>query len=91
MSRVGVTGAETKAGMLRDGPINTLREFNALPCAWALASANRPRYVKPSRPVPLALISGSAVVKIIETHHKNPEHMLTRLKEFCGRDESGDQ
>ena len=27
-------------------------------------------------------ISGSAVVKIIETHHQNPEHMLTRLKEF---------
>lgn len=48
VSRAGVTGAETKAGMPVDGLINTLREFNAPPPCSALASANRLRCVKPS-------------------------------------------
>ena len=34
VSRAGVTGAETKAGMPVDGLINTLREFNAPRPAW---------------------------------------------------------
>lgn len=46
VSRAGVTGAETKAGMPVEGLINTLREFNAPPPCSALASANRLKCVR---------------------------------------------
>ena len=81
VSRAGVTGAETKAGMPVDGLINTLREFNA-PALLGFG-ISEPAQVREAIAAGAAgAISGSAVVKIIETHHQNPEHMLTRLKEF---------
>ncbi|MGL6151723.1 MAG: tryptophan synthase subunit alpha, partial [Aeromonas sobria] len=82
VSRAGVTGAETKAGMPVDGLINTLREFNAPPTLLGFG-ISEPAQVREAIAAGAAgAISGSAVVKIIETHHQNPEHMLTRLKEF---------
>jgi tryptophan synthase alpha chain len=82
VSRAGVTGAETKAGMPVDGLINTLREFKAPPALLGFG-ISEPAQVREAIAAGAAgAISGSAVVKIIETHHKNPEHMLTRLKEF---------
>ena len=82
VSRAGVTGAETKAGMPVEGLINTLREFNAPPALLGFG-ISEPAQVREAIAAGAAgAISGSAVVKIIETHHKNPEHMLTRLKEF---------
>ncbi|MCF5862032.1 tryptophan synthase subunit alpha [Aeromonas veronii] len=82
VSRAGVTGAETKAGMPVEGLLNTLREFNAPPALLGFG-ISEPAQVREAIAAGAAgAISGSAVVKIIETHHQNPEHMLTRLKEF---------
>ncbi|QFI54002.1 tryptophan synthase subunit alpha [Aeromonas simiae] len=82
VSRAGVTGAETKAGMPVEGLINTLREFNA-PRALLGFGISEPSQVRDAIKAGAAgVISGSAVVKIIETHYQDPAHMLIRLKEF---------
>ena len=82
VSRAGVTGAETKAGMPVEGLINSLREFNAPPALLGFGISEPAQVRDAIKAGAAGAISGSAVVKIIETHHQNPEHMLTRLKEF---------
>lgn len=82
VSRAGVTGAETKAGMPVDGLVNTLREFNAAPALLGFGISEPAQVREAIKAGAAGAISGSAVVKIIETYHQEPTRMLTRLKEF---------
>ena len=82
LSRTGVTGTETKAKMPVHELLDRLQDFNAPPCLLGFG-ISEPEQVRTAIASGAAgAISGSAVVKIIETHHTRPDIMLTQLKTF---------
>ena len=82
LSRAGVTGAETKANMPVDDMINKLTQFNAPPALLGFG-ISEPAQVKQALDAGAAgAISGSAVVKIIETNLAQPVEMLAALSAF---------
>ncbi|MCE0492704.1 tryptophan synthase subunit alpha [Vibrio salinus] len=82
LSRSGVTGAETKANMPVHEILDKLADFNAPPALLGFG-ISEPAQVKAALNAGAAgAISGSAVVKIIENYHQNPEAMLSELKSF---------
>ncbi len=85
LSRAGVTGTETKAGKPIDHLLTALKTFNAPPAVLGFGIAE-PSQVKEALASGAAgAISGSAVVKIIETHRSNPAELLTTLSDFITR------
>lgn len=82
LSRAGVTGAETKANMPVDHMLDKLRQFDAPPALLGFG-ISQPNQVKQALDAGAAgAISGSAVVKIIETNREDCEKMLTELATF---------
>ncbi|MBU2898210.1 tryptophan synthase subunit alpha [Vibrio hepatarius] len=82
LSRSGVTGAETKANMPVSDLLNRLNQFSAPPALLGFGIST-PEQVKQAIDAGAAgAISGSAVVKIIETHTETPEEMLVQLSQF---------
>ncbi len=82
LSRAGVTGAETKAKMPVDTLLGKLAQFDAPPALLGFG-ISEPAQVKEALQAGAAgAISGSAVVKIIESHVDEPETMLAKLGEF---------
>lgn len=85
LSRSGVTGTETKANMPVHELLDRLANFNAPPCLLGFG-ISQPEQVKNAIESGAAgAISGSAVVKIIETFHNQPELMLNELKSFTAK------
>ncbi|MCF1426868.1 MAG: tryptophan synthase subunit alpha [Shewanella sp.] len=82
LSRAGVTGTDTKAGMPVDQVLSTLKEFSAPPplLGFGISSPEQVRAAINSGAA--GAISGSAVVKIIEQHLHEPQVMLARLADF---------
>ncbi|MFY8327530.1 tryptophan synthase subunit alpha [Pseudoalteromonas sp. ZZD1] len=82
LSRAGVTGTETKAQMPASSIVTKLKEYHSAPALLGFGIST-PDDVKAALAAGAAgAISGSAVVKIIETNLDNPDAMLTGLKEF---------
>jgi tryptophan synthase alpha chain len=82
LSRAGVTGTETKAGKPIGQLLEKLAAFNAPPALLGFGIAE-PSQVKDAIAAGAAgAISGSAVVKIIETHVDAPEQMCQALHDF---------
>ncbi|WP_087019796.1 tryptophan synthase subunit alpha [Thaumasiovibrio subtropicus] len=82
LSRAGVTGAETKAGMPIDHLLASLKAHNAPPAVLGFGIAE-PEQVKAAVEAGAAgAISGSAVVKIIENNADQPAQMLKTLSDF---------
>ncbi len=82
LSRAGVTGTETKAKMPVDALLGKLAEFGAPPALLGFG-ISQPDQVKEALQAGAAgAISGSAVVKIIETHRDQPQVMLAELAKF---------
>ncbi|GLT16604.1 tryptophan synthase alpha chain [Vibrio zhanjiangensis] len=82
LSRAGVTGAETKANMPVSDLLDRLNQYNAPPALLGFGIST-PEQVKQAIDAGAAgAISGSAVVKIIETHTEAPEEMLVQLSKF---------
>ncbi|BDF94492.1 MULTISPECIES: tryptophan synthase subunit alpha [Pseudoalteromonas] len=82
LSRAGVTGTETKAQMPASSIVTKLKEYHSAPALLGFGIST-PEDVKAALNAGAAgAISGSAVVKIIETHLENPQAMLNGLKEF---------
>jgi len=83
LSRAGVTGAENRASSLPlQHLINKLREYNAAPPLQGFG-ISEPTQVKEALGAGAAgAISGSAIVKIIEQYHAQPEEMLAKLTAF---------
>nr|WP_086939587.1 tryptophan synthase subunit alpha [Thaumasiovibrio occultus] len=82
LSRAGVTGTETKAGMPVDHLLDALKRFDAPPAVLGFGIA-QPEQVKAAIDAGAAgAISGSAVVKIIETHADAPQALLSELSNF---------
>ncbi|MYM60483.1 tryptophan synthase subunit alpha [Vibrio sp. OCN044] len=82
LSRAGVTGAETKANMPVSDLLDRLNQYDAPPALLGFGIST-PEQVKQAIDAGAAgAISGSAVVKIIETHTEAPEEMLVQLSKF---------
>lgn len=82
LSRAGVTGAETKANMPVHELLERLNQFDAPPALLGFG-ISQPEQVKQAISAGAAgAISGSAVVKIIESNRDNPAALLSALAEF---------
>jgi len=82
LSRAGVTGAETRASLPLKHLVEKLREYHAAPPLQGFG-ISEPSQVKEAIDSGAAgAISGSAIVKIIERNHANPDVMLAELHQF---------
>ncbi len=82
LSRAGVTGTESKAGMPVDQVLSQLKAFSAAPALLGFG-ISEPEQVKAAIEAGAAgAISGSAVVKIVEANQAQPEVMLEKLASF---------
>lgn len=82
LSRAGVTGAENRASLPLHHLITKLREYNAAPPLQGFG-ISEPGQVKEAIASGAAgAISGSAIVKIIEKNHAQPDVMLSELNAF---------
>ncbi|PFG45786.1 tryptophan synthase alpha chain [Vibrio sp. ES.051] len=82
LSRAGVTGTETKANMPVDHLLVKLNQYNAPPALLGFG-ISEPAQVKQALESGAAgVISGSAVVKIIEKNIDQPHIMLDKLAGF---------
>lgn len=82
LSRAGVTGAETRASLPLKHLVDKLREYHAAPPLQGFG-ISEPSQVKEAIASGAAgAISGSAIVKIIERNHANPDVLLAELHQF---------
>lgn len=82
LSRAGVTGTETAAGMPVDHLLDSLKRHNAPPAVLGFGIAE-PEQVKTAISAGAAgAISGSAVVKRIAEHHHHLPTLVAELTEF---------
>lgn len=82
LSRSGVTGAETKAEMPIADQLQKLNELGAPPPLLGFG-ISEPEQVKAAIVAGAAgAISGSAVVKIIENYHHEPQQLLAEMHQF---------
>lgn len=82
LSRAGVTGTETKAATPADSLINTLAENQSAPAVLGFGISSPEQVKQALQAGAKGAISGSAVVKIIESHLDNNAQMLTALASF---------
>lgn len=83
LSRAGVTGAETKAGMPINHLLESLKTHDAPPALLGFG-ISEPNQVKEAIEAGGAAgaISGSAVVKVIEKNLGNDDEMLNQMGQF---------
>ncbi|QKJ87295.1 Tryptophan synthase alpha chain [Paramixta manurensis] len=82
LSRAGVTGTEQRANLPLKHLVDKLKEYHAAPTLQGFG-ISEPSQVKEAIGAGAAgAISGSAIVKIIEQHHHQPEIMLDKLAGF---------
>ena len=82
LSRAGVTGAETKAGMPIADLLQNLAQHNTPPPVLGFGIST-PEQVKQAVAAGVAgVISGSAVVNIIDANAENPSQLLAQLTDF---------
>jgi tryptophan synthase alpha chain len=82
LSRVGVTGTETEAEMTGHKLIHILEKYQAAPAVMGFG-ISKPEQVKAALATGAkGVISGSAVVKIIEKNLDNNDNMLKELTQF---------
>ncbi|MEZ8195488.1 tryptophan synthase subunit alpha [Vibrio cortegadensis] len=82
LSRSGVTGAETKANMPVTALLERLNTFDAPPALLGFGISQPEQVQEAIQAGAAGAISGSAVVKIIESHLEQPEKMLSQLSSF---------
>ncbi|MFV0574081.1 MAG: tryptophan synthase subunit alpha [Vibrio sp.] len=82
LSRAGVTGAETKANMPVGALLERLNQYDAPPALLGFGISEPSQVAEAIQAGAAGAISGSAVVKIIETNEEDPETMLAKLHGF---------
>lgn len=82
LSRAGVTGAETKAGMPVTQLLARLNQFDAPPAILGFGISEPAQVEEAIKAGAAGAISGSATVKIIEQHQENPAALLNALTAF---------
>ncbi|NOI67822.1 tryptophan synthase subunit alpha [Vibrio sp. 99-8-1] len=84
LSRAGVTGAETKANMPVAHLMDRLNQFSAPPALLGFGISQPEQVVEALDAGAAGAISGSAVVKIIESNLDDAQTMLNELATFVG-------
>ncbi|RKF20405.1 tryptophan synthase subunit alpha [Alginatibacterium sediminis] len=82
LSRAGVTGTETKAGKPISQLLDNLNRHQAAPALLGFGISSPEQVAQAISAGAAGAISGSAVVKIIESNLELPEQMLSELKAF---------
>lgn len=82
LSRAGVTGTESKAGMPIADILARLKAFNGAPPLLGFGIAEPAQVREAIIAGAVGAISGSAVVKIIAEHQEDPARLLATLAEF---------
>ncbi|MCF7354880.1 tryptophan synthase subunit alpha [Vibrio sp. CK2-1] len=82
LSRAGVTGTETKAGMPVHELLERLNQFDAPPAILGFGISEPAQVSEAIQAGAAGAISGSAVVKIIERNLEQTETMLSELGDF---------
>ena len=85
LSRAGVTGTDVKAEMPLHNIISKLKKFNAPPSLLGFGISNEEQVKQAVVSGVDGVISGSAVVKIIENNLGDTNKMLLELGDFIGR------
>ncbi|SQI41084.1 Tryptophan synthase alpha chain [Leminorella richardii] len=85
LSRAGVTGAENKAHQPLEHLIQALNEYHAAPAIQGFGISEAAQVKAALDSGAAGAISGSAIVKIIEEYHSQPDEMLRRLADFVAR------
>jgi tryptophan synthase alpha chain len=85
LSRAGVTGADTKAGMPIEHMLATLNKYNAPPSLLGFGISKPAQVTKAIKSGAAGAISGSAVVKIIEANLDNPDKLLHEMDKFISK------
>lgn len=89
LSRAGVTGSETRANLPLKHLIDKLTEYHAAPPLQGFGISEASQVEEAISAGAAGAISGSAIVKIIEQHHKKPSVMLTELTAFVSKLKAG--
>lgn len=85
LSRAGVTGADAKAGMPVEHMLETLNKHSAPPSLLGFG-ISKPEQVKEAiKSGAAGAISGSAVVKVIESNVDNPDKLLQEMDRFIAK------
>ncbi|WP_159738422.1 tryptophan synthase subunit alpha [Vibrio atypicus] len=82
LSRAGVTGAETKANMPVGHMLEKLNQYDAPPALLGFGISEPAQVKEAIESGAAGAISGSAVVKIIESNVDQPQRMLDQLANF---------
>lgn len=82
LSRAGVTGTESKAGVPVEEILARLAQFDAPPPLLGFGIAEPAQVSEAIKAGAAGAISGSAVVKIIEKHQHDEATLLAKLAEF---------
>lgn len=82
LSRAGVTGTETKAGMPIAHLLTHLKKHNAPPAILGFGISKPSQVTEAIYAGAAGVISGSAVVKIIEQNLDNDDELLDKLSRF---------
>ncbi|MGB0893597.1 MAG: tryptophan synthase subunit alpha [Parashewanella sp.] len=82
LSRAGVTGTDSQAGMPIEHILNSLQQYNAPPAILGFGISTPSQVKQAIQSGAAGAISGSAVVKIIEKNINDQALMITELSEF---------
>lgn len=82
LSRAGVTGTETEAGMPTKSLLEALDQFASAPPLLGFGIAEPAQVTQAISAGAAGVISGSAVVKIIAKYHDDEPELLDKLAEF---------
>ncbi|HGJ5872542.1 MAG TPA: tryptophan synthase subunit alpha [Arsenophonus apicola] len=82
LSRSGVTGTEKKAHIPVSQLLTKLQDYHAAPPLLGFGITEPKQVTEAIKNGVVGTISGSAVVKIIETYHQQPDILLVKLKQF---------
>lgn len=85
LSRAGVTGADTKAGMPVEHMLETLNKHDAPPSLLGFGISQPEQVQAAIKSGAAGAISGSAVVKIIQDNLDNPERLLAKMETFISK------
>jgi len=85
LSRAGVTGTDVKVEMPLNNIISKLRKFSAPPSLLGFGISNEDQVKQAVASGVDGVISGSAVVKIIQDNLADSKHMLLELGKFIAR------
>ena len=85
LSRAGVTGAENRATLPLHHLVEKLTEYHAAPALQGFGISAPDQVASAIEAGAAGAISGSAIVKIIESNLDNPTTMLAELKGFVQR------